>query len=148
MDQLRNALAAATGAKMPAPPPSDGLPDPLRSDWVARLRELGADVPREPTMGQLVQRSDAMGRQLEAQGRKREAAALKGLKQGFLSEREKAAWGKVKDRFAELALSEKTYRSLKAEEADPEKVLVKLRGDRGEALRGAGHARLREALLG
>jgi len=148
MDQLRNALSAATGAKMPAPPPSDGLPDPLGSEWVARLRELRVDVPREPTMGQLIQRSDAMGRQLEAQGRKRDAVALKGLKESFLKEREKAAWAKLKERFADLALSEKTYRTLKAEEVDPEKVLVKLRGERGEALRGAGHARLREVLVG
>ena len=158
MDHLRNALANAlgtppagdaAGTAAPSPStPSATLPDPLASPWVARMRELRVDVPKAPTLGQLTQRSDAACRGMEAEGRKREARELRGLKDTFLAHREKAAWALVKERFAELDLSEKTYRSLKQEDALPEKLLEKLAGRRGEALRGAGHQRLRDALIG
>jgi hypothetical protein len=168
MDQLRNALANAlpkttapgaaegtreAGAARPleareVPVAPDPLPDPLKSEWVARMRQLGVDVPRDPSLGQLTQRSDAACRGMEADGRRRDARDLKGLKETFLQQRERVAWGLVKDRFAELALPEKSYRALKQEGLAPEKALEKLRGKRGEALRGAGHQRVREALLG
>jgi hypothetical protein len=156
MDHLRNALANAlkpgggpVKAAPPAPEPAGPrLPDPLASEWVARMRSLGVEVPREPSLGQLTQRTDAACRQFTAAGRKRDARELTALKGGFLAQREKAAWGFVKDRFAALDLPEKTYRTLKQEGALPEKVLERLNGKRGEALRGAGHARVREALLG
>lgn len=158
MDQLRNALSSALGtpgdpAEAPLPagkaagPPGPPLPDPLVSDWVAAMRRLRVEVPREPTLGQLTQRSDAACRQMEADGHKREARELRTLKQSFLAQREKVAWGLVKDRFAELGLSEKSYRALKQEGALAEKVLAGVWGKRGEALRGAGHTRVKELLL-
>lgn len=156
MDQLKNALAGALGrAELPegkAPPepreaPPD-LPDPLAGEWGALLRELQVEIPRDATLGQLVQRSDARTRELVAQGQKRRGEALRSAKERYLATREKAAWALVKTRFEELALPEKAYRALKQEGALPEKVLPKLRGARGETLKGAGAARVRDALIG
>ena len=149
-EALRRA-AVANGSPVPeapAPTPSgtDDLPDPLGSDWIALLRSHGVDLPGGPTMGQLVQRSDACARALKEGGRRRESEALVREKDSFLRARAAKAWALVKARFAELELSEKAYRSLKQEDADPERILVKLRGARGEALRGTGAAKLREAL--
>jgi hypothetical protein len=133
----------------PAPsaaPATADLPDALASDWIALHRTLGGEVPRDPSIGQLTQRSDALARALEGSGRKREAVELRRLKDAWLRERARRAWGLVKARFEELALSEKAYRALKQEDADPERILTRLRGPRGEALRGVGAAKLREAL--
>jgi len=162
MSQLRDALRSALPVKAapeaptlvarePAPsaaPAGPKLPDPLASDWVALMRSLGAEVPKDPSMGQLTQRSDLRSKELAAQGRKRDADELKRAKESFLREREKAAWSLVKARFDELELSEKAYRAIKQEGADPEKVLPRLNGRRGDELRGAGAARVRDALLG
>jgi hypothetical protein len=154
MDHLRNALqnalgpattAAATPTK-PAAAEAPRLPDPVASDWIALFRQLGGEVPRDPTMGQLVQRSDARARALADAGRGRDAAALKRARDEFVRDREKRAWALVKERFGALELSEKTYRALKQEEADPEKLLLRLTSRRAEELRGLGAARLREEL--
>lgn len=155
MDDLRNALAKALGTTAPpasaAPPAPSGadaaLPDPLKSEWIALLRRLGGEIPANATMGQLTQRSDLRARQLADAGRKREAAELKKAREEFERDREKRAWSLVKDRFAALELSEKTYRSLKQEEVDPVKLLARLTSKRAEELRGMGAARLREELL-
>jgi hypothetical protein len=155
MDDLRNALAKALGTT-PAPAPAAAaatpggdaaLPDPLKSDWIALLRQLGGDVPANATMGQLTQRSDLRARQLADAGRKREAAELRKAREDFERDREKRAWSFVKERFEALGLSEKTYRSLKQEGADPVKLLGRLTSRRAEELRGMGAARLREELL-
>ena len=142
LDLTAKPLAAPAGAPVASPV----LPDPLASDWIALHRSLGGDVPRDPTIGQLTQRSDALARTLEASGRKREAAELRRLKDAWVRERGRRAWGFVKDRFEALALSDKAYRALKQEDADPERILTRLRGPKGEALRGVGAAKLREAL--
>lgn len=150
MDQLKQALAQALGRPAPeasaAPAAADGLPDPLQSPWVARLRQLCADLPAAPTLGQLTQRSDALARALKEQGRQREARELTALKEAFLREREREAWARIKARFAELELPERAYRALKQEGADAEKVLPRLAGRRGDALRGMGADRVRDAL--
>jgi hypothetical protein len=153
MNPFDDAFRAA-GLDVSAPPPAapasapaaPELPDPLASDWIALHRQLGGEVPRDPSIGQLTQRSDALARSLEANGRKRDAAELRRLKEAWLRERARRAWGLVKDRFEVLALSEKAYRALKQEDADPERILTRLRGPKGEALRGVGAAKLREAL--
>jgi hypothetical protein len=132
----------------PAAPSGPALPDPATSPWIARYRELGGEVPRTPTLGQLVQRSDALARALEASGRRREAAELRQAREAFVRDRAQRAWAAVKTRFAELDLPEKAYRALKQEDVDPEAVLPRLRGARGEALRGVGAARLRDHLRG
>jgi hypothetical protein len=98
-------------------------------------------------MGQLVQRSDARARALADAGRGRDAAALKKAREEFQRDREKRAWAFVKERFAALELSEKTYRALKQEEADPERILARLTNKRAEELRGMGAGRLREELM-
>lgn len=159
VDQLKQALARALGApEAPAapeaaaapaaPPAAPALPDPLAGAWGELLRRERVEIPRAATLGQLTQRSDARARELKAAGRPREARALVEAKEAYLREREKAAWSLVKDRFEALGLPEKSYRALKQEGALPEKVLEKLAGARGDALRGAGHARVRDALLG
>jgi hypothetical protein len=154
MDQLRAALGKALGVTPPEPdaaaPPAaadPALPDPLQSDWIALLRRLGGEIPAGATMGQLVQRSDARARALADAGRKRDAADLKKAREDFERDRDKRAWSLVKDRFAALELSEKTYRSLKQEGVDPVKLLARLSTRRAEELRGMGAARLREELL-
>lgn len=159
MDHLRNALKGALGAAgkdLPeaaapaearaAAPAAPSLPDPFASEWVALLRRHEA-VPANLTWGQLVQRSAARVRALKEAGRGRESAELKREQESFAREREKKAWAAVKDRFAELDLPEKAYRALKSEEADPVKVLAKLYAKRAEELRGAGAARVRDALV-
>lgn len=153
MDSLRKALsdaglearAAPTGETAPLPDP---LPDPRASAWFAELRRLGAELPAEATMGQLLPRSDRLAKALKASGRRREAEELTRLRDAFVGQRERAAWGLVKEAFSRLGMGEKTYRSLKQEGVEPEKLLPKLRGARGDALRGLGHDRLRAALLG
>lgn len=152
MDQLRDALQKLVGppkaeATPPAAvPPAAALPDPLRSEWIRRYRELGGEVPRDPSWGQLSQRSDKLVRELKAAGRKRESAELQKLREDFTREREARAWALVKARFAELELPERAYRALKQGEADPVKLVERLGGSRGESLRGMGADRLREAL--
>jgi hypothetical protein len=143
-------LPAGTPApeRTPAATPGPALPDPVTSAWIARYRELGGEVPRSPTLGQLVQRSDALARALDADGRRREAAELRQGREAFVRDRAQRAWAAVKARFAELDLPEKAYRALKQEDMDPEAILPRLRGARGEALRGAGAARLRDHLRG
>lgn len=154
MDQLKAALQKSLGTaesplearEAPATGPSP-LPDPLRSAWGARLRELGVEIPRDATVGQLSSRSDVRAKELAAQGRKRDADQLRQLKEQYLREREKAAWAAVKARFEELALPEKAYRALKQEGADGEKVLVRLHQKKGLELQGAGAARVRDELM-
>ncbi|MFZ5478668.1 MAG: hypothetical protein ACOZNI_17990 [Myxococcota bacterium] len=150
MDQLRDALKKTLGeaatdieARDQPPPP---LGDPLESEWGRLLRSHGGDVAPGMTMGQLTQRGAARVRALKEAGRGREADALKKAQEEYLRDRERRAWGLVKERFAALDLPEKAYRALKQEGADAEKVLAKLGGARGEALRGAGAARVRDAL--
>lgn len=145
MDHLRDALKNALGVTPPEPEPSV-LPDPYASGWIAALRRY-EDVPKGLSMGQLTQRSDARSRALKDAGRAREGADLKKAREDFERDRDKRAWAAVKERFAALELPEKAYRALKQEEANPEKVLLRLRGAKGEALRGAGAARVRDALL-
>lgn len=139
-------VAGGRGAGSGASPPS--LPDPLQSPWVAELRAQRVEIPKEASIGQLTSRSDVRCKELKAAGRSREAAALLQLKEQFLKERDKRAWEGVKERFAALELSEKAYRALKQEDADPVKVLVKLTNKKCEELRGVGASRLRELLNG
>jgi hypothetical protein len=149
MDTLRKALAdAGMQAQDPRPGEIDPLPDPRASDWFQALRRLGADLPPEPSVNQLLPRSDRLAKELKTAGRRREAEELTRLRDAFVGQRSRAAWAMVKEAFGRLALPEKTYRALKQEDADPEKLLPRLRGARGESLKGLGHERLRAALLG
>ena len=149
MDQLRNALSTAgLQARPDAPDPAAELPNPQTSPWVARLRELGGDVPRDGTMPQLLARTGARAKELRGQGRARDAQDLERLRDHFVAEREKKAWTLVKSRFAELQLAEKAYRAVKQEGGDPEKILARLHTKKADSLRGASAERVRDALLG
>lgn len=154
MDQLRDALKKVVpGATEPktaepavATPP--GLPDPLESEWIRRFRQLGGEMPAGATWGQLTQRSDKLVRELKAAGRKRECSELQKLRDDFTKLREGRAWTLVKARFGELDLPERAYRALKQGDVDPVRLLERLTGRRGEALRGMGADRVRELLTG
>ena len=144
LEALRGALPEGPAAPEPVAVPE--LPDPMKSAWVARLRQEGVAIPAGPTMGQLVQRSAARVRELEAEGKGRAAKELAALQARFQAERTDKAWALVKARFDALALPERAYRALKQNGSDPVKVWEKVQGARGEKLRGAGADRLRELL--
>lgn len=152
MNDLRQAFSRALGTpavEAPAPPPpKDALPDPLQHPWGQQLRSLGAALPKQPTLGQLRQRSDALVRELKAGGRGRDSAALQQLREDYEKLRTRTAWGLIKERFEELALSERAYRALKQQEGlEPAEVLARLR-KHGENLKGAGADKVRDTLLG
>lgn len=147
MDVLRNALAGALGIEARAPVAEDsGLPDPMKSEWVVILRRHGVDLPAKPTMGQIQARSDQLGKKLKTEGRGREKEALDKARSSYEKELDKDAWGLVKARFTELDLPERAYRALKQEDADPVKLIGHLKGARGDALKGLGAEKVRDAL--
>lgn len=152
-DALKNAIKPEQSGSLvaaDAPPPVGValLPEPAKSDWAARLRALGVPVPADAGSASLVQRTAALIKELDRTGRTRESKEIGRLRDEFLREREKRAWEGVKARFAEMDFPEKTYRALKQESADPEKVLARLYTRRAEEWRGIAAAKLRDQLLG
>lgn len=147
MDQLRQALS---GHFTERPAKEDPLPDPLRSPWGEQLRRMldrGA-LPAQPSLGQLRQRSDALVKELKNAGRRREGEELQKLRDAFEKEREKIAWGLIKEAFEAQQLPDRAWRALKqAPDADPVAILQRLRKAK-DALAGAGADRVRDTLLG
>ena len=123
------------------------LPRPEGTAWAKLLEAAGVRPDRDAPVAQWVQRTAGAVKQLDAQGRKREAKELARARDEFVSNREKKAWEGVKARFEALELPEKTYRALKQEEADVEKVLARLHTRRAEEWRGMAAAKLRDLLL-
>ncbi len=163
MLDLRSQLAASLGRELPiepaAPETADKGPDLLHADahlgdaWIQRLLALartpGAPtVPSKPSFEAAKQLTDKLAKALKTAGRSREAAEIKDLRDRFLARRDKLAWAQVKERFAEGGLSEKAYRSIKQEGADPVKLLARLAARGGPDLSAMGAQRLREHLLG
>lgn len=160
MSDLRAQLAAAFGRDLPAPeaPAPAAAPDLLSDEahlgtpWLDRLQQLrrglpGApDLAARPKLAQAEQVSNQLSKLLKKAGRARDAQELAELKDAFLARRDKAAWAALKERFAALELSERAYRALKQEGADPLKALARLDAADPTALRAMGHARLRELL--
>lgn len=147
METLKHALSQALGTAPPPEASPSPLPDPLASPWVAQLRMLRAQIPPQPSLGQLRQRSDATVKELKKAGRNRDAAELQKLRDDFEKAREKAAWAEVKSLFESLELPERAYRSLKqAEHLDPADLLARLQ-KKGASLKGAGADRVRDSLL-
>ena len=147
MDHLRLALSKATGTAA-APPAPDPLPDPLHSPWYRQLRGLGADLPAQPGLGQLRQRSDLLVKELKKAGRGRESAELQKLRDDYEKSREKAAWSEIKARFEALALPERAYRAIKQQENLDPAAVMHLLIRKGETLKGTGADRVRDFLLG
>lgn len=155
--QLADAFGVAVPAETEAAPVADSVPDILSADahlrdpWMDRLRTLAATnssvtLAREPKPGQARQVTDQLIRILKKSGRKREATELSRLRSDFNARRAKAAWGSIKQQFQGMGLSDKAYRGLKQGNADPLKVLQKLKkADSGE-LSTMGAKRLREYL--
>ena len=159
-DALRGALvtepAPPTGAPSPPPlaarepaPPSGValLPKPAGGAWAELLAVYGVRPDRDAPVGQWVQKTAGVLRQLETAGRRYDVRALKQARDEFLKQREKRAWEGVKARFEELDLPDKAYRALKQEGADVEKVLARLHTRRAEEWRGISASRVRDALL-
>jgi hypothetical protein len=146
MDHLRQALAQSLGVAAPEPVPSP-LPDPHVSAWAGRLRAAGERLDGREGLPHLEQRARSTAKAWKSAGRAREAAALLAELDEFLRAREKKAWELVKARFAELGLPERAYRALKQEGVSPERALARLAGEAGESLRGAGAARVRDAIV-
>lgn len=150
-DALRGALAdqdaliVTETAEEPAAPGEDA-PDPHDSDWVRCLRRH-VEVPGDAGVARLRQLSDVQVKELKSQGRKREARELADLRDDWLRKADRRAWAEVKQRFAELELPEKAYRALKQQpDAQPERILQRLRTRAAEELRGASAKRVREWL--
>jgi hypothetical protein len=157
-DALRSALPPATSGPAPGPPaiaarepgPPTGvaaLPRP-EGRWAQLLAAHGIRPAADAPVGQWVQKTAGLLKQLDANGRKHDVRALKQARDEFLKLREKRAWEGVKLRFEELDLPERAYRALKQEGADVEKVLGRLHTRRAEEWRGISAARVRDALLG
>lgn len=147
MDHLRLALSQATGTQPSAPEPAL-LPNPLDSAWFRLLRQLGAEIPKQPSLGQLRQRSDALVKELKKNNRGRESSELQKARDDYEKAREKAAWSEIKARFDALALPERAYRALKQQDGlDYAEVLNRL-VRKGETLKGAGAERVRDFLMG
>ncbi len=163
-DALRGALApAATDAAPVAPtvPATAGLqardagppvgvaalPRPEGGEWEERLRAAGVRMDRDAPVAAWVQRTAGAVKTLEAAGRRHDARALAQARDEFVRRREKRAWEAVKERFEALTLPEKTYRALKQEGADVEKVLARLYTRRAEEWRGLAGNKVRDILL-
>ena len=160
MNDLQRQLADRFGGAMTAPSsPAAPAPDDALSDgawregpWLTRLRALLKATPGAPrladtpSLGAQRQATDQLVRLLKKSGRNRDAGELSQLRDAFLSRREKAAWAAIKARMSELALSERTYRRLKSEGADPVPVLDRLGRLDADALQALGAERLHAAL--
>ncbi len=142
------AVGAALVAREAGPPQGvAALPRPEGGDWERLLAGAGIRLDRGLAVAAWVQKTAGAVRALEAGGRKHDARALGQARDEFVRRREKKAWEAVKARFDELGLPEKTYRALKQEGADVEKVLARLYTRRAEEWRGIAGARLRDILL-
>lgn len=153
-DALRGALKAPATpdaelvAREAGPPVGvAALPRPEGTEWEERLRAAGVRMDKGAGVATWVQRSAGAIKALDAGGRKGEARALGQARDEFLRKREKRAWEAVKERFEQLGLPEKTYRALKQEGADVEKVLARLHTRRAEEWRGVAAAKVRDLLL-
>ena len=99
-----------------------------------------------PSLGAQRQATDQLVKLLKKAGKNRDAAELSQLRDTFLARREKAAWAAIKAKMSALALSDRTYRRLKSEGADPVPVLERLGRLDDEALSAMGAERLYAAL--
>lgn len=144
MDQLRNALSgaglegdAAAAAKSRAPKG----PDLYGTEWV-RLLGRFTTVPKGKSQGNLENLLHKTVKELKARGQKRDSRELADLHSGWRKKVDKQAWASVKARFAELELSDKSYRATKQGFKDPAKLLAKLTTRKAEEFRGASTKRL------
>ena len=159
MKDLRSQLAEKLGRSLPPEPAPPAAPERdllhpnahLDDPWIGRLRGLknvpgGPEVPDSPSLEAARQLTDRLAKALKKGGRARDAEELKDLRDRFLARREKLAWSRVKERFQELALSDRAYRALKQEGTDPTKALARLENADPAELQAMGAARLRERL--
>ena len=164
MSLLRDQLAAAgLRATAPEAAPRPAEVDPverllsdeghLDSAWLDALTTLLRQTPGapalkpKPALGQARQVHDQLSKLLKAAGRRRELTALADARKRFESEREDAAWRRVKARLEAAGVSDKAYRSLKQQAGRDalatHRALKKVPEDE---LRGMGAERLRERL--
>lgn len=124
----------------------------LESAWIERLEVLSRSLSDGPALGS--NRKLAHAQQLTAQvmralkkvKRQAQAKELGKLRNDWLAQRDKAAWAAVKVRFRELDLSDKAYRGIKQQGADPVLALQRLGSTDADELAGMGAARLKALL--
>lgn len=151
-DALKQALGEGSELKAREPAPSPraavpALPGPEGSGW---LTELARHEPVDAgaALGKLRQTTDLRVKALKKQGRGRDAKSLAKARDDYFKRRDKAAWGAVKARWAELQLSEKAYRRLKqAARVQPEKVLERLHTRKAQEMTGRGADALMDWLV-
>lgn len=166
MNDLKAQLAAALGVPAPAVEPSNPSPTPatavdafsegawLADPWLERLQTLRATLSgapalaKQPKLGQARQATDQLIKLLKKANRGRDAKELARLRDTFMIKREKAGWNRVKARFTAMDLSQKAYRALRQEKADPAAVLRRLNKVDAAELSSMGATRLRQLLLG
>lgn len=148
-DALKGALGQAQGLEardQPEAPKVASLVEELSgSTWLEILRAHGT-VPADASLPRLIDLGNKLQKTLKGQGQGKQAKALARAQSDAVGRLEKAAWAKVKKRFAELELAEKSYRRLKQAKADPHKLLAKLNTRRAEGHKGAGDKQIKQWL--
>ena len=144
MSQLSDALKGLglqdTGSAPEAPPKAAGV-DLYDTDWVRLLGQF-TSVQKGKSLGHLESLLHKTVKALKKQGRRRDSRELGDLHSRWRKAVDKAAWAKVKRRFAELELSDKSYRATRQTCKDPHKLVTKLGTRRAEEYRGASAKRL------
>ena len=153
MDQLRDALKGVGMHQQAHPSSSEARPGvPLaeqglyENEWV-RLLGRFATVQKGRTSTHLEHLLHATVKELKKKGNKRDARDLADLHDAWRKRVDKQTWAAAKARFAELELSEKTWRAVKQNAKDPAKLLERLNTRRAEEYRAAGTKRVQEWLL-
>jgi hypothetical protein len=148
-DALKGALGGAKDLKardQPKPAKVASLVEELAdSPWLEMLRDRGP-VPADAGLSRLIDISNKLQKTLKGQGQGRAAKTLSRLQSDAVGKLQKAAWAKIKQRFADLGLPEKSYRRLKQSKTDPHKLLAKLTTRRAEGYQGAGDKQIKEWL--
>jgi hypothetical protein len=148
-DALKGALGGAKDLEARDQPKTEkvaSMAEELKgSAWLEMLGDHGP-IPPDAGLSRLVDLSNKLQKTLKGQGQGRAAKALGRLQADAVGRLEKAAWSKVKQRFSELGLPEKSYRRLKQAKGDPHKLLSKLSTRRAEGYKGAGDKQIKEWL--
>ena len=148
-DALKGALGGAKDLEARVQPKVEkvaSLVDELSdSPWLKMLKDRGS-VPADAGLSRLVDISNKLQKTLKVQGQGKAAKTLARLQSDAVGKLQKAAWAKVKQRFTDLGLPEKSYRRLKQAETDPHKLLAKLTTRRAESYQSAGDKQIKEWL--
>ncbi|MFT5587806.1 MAG: hypothetical protein ACI9VR_005419 [Cognaticolwellia sp.] len=148
-DALKGALGSAKDLEARVQPKAEKVASLVTeladSPWLDMLRDHGP-VPADAGLSRLIDISNKLQKTLKGQGQGKAAKTLARLQSDAVGKLQKAAWAKIKQRFTELKLPEKSYRRLKQAKTDPHKLLAKLTTRRAESNQGAGDKQIKEWL--